>query len=493
MKTLSIDEVQQHNHKDDVWVIIHGKVYDLTKFLPEHPGGQKIILKYAGKDATKAFEPIHPPDIMQRFLPAEAFKGKLEDTTVVVDRETIEERHIAEARRNLPKLREMYNAFDFEAAAKSILPPQAWAYFSSGSNDEITLRENHNAFHRIWFRPRVMIDVKNVDCSTTMLGSYSSLPLYISATALGKLGHPEGELVLTQACKKTNVIQMISNFSSCSLDELVDAKGDQQAQWLQLYMNSDREVSKDLICHAEKRGIKGLFVTADTPQLGRREKDMRQTYLKNVSEEDSDDDDDDEENHGATQALTSFVDSSLCWDDIAWLKSITNMPILIKGVQTAEDAVLAAKYGCQGIVLSNHGGRQLDFSPSPIEILPEAIAALKKEKIGKEFEVYIDGGIRRGSDVFKAIALGAKGVGIGRPSLYAMSSYGVKGVERLLNLFQAEFEMVMRLMGVTSIDQIKPEMLDIRNLNNRFVSTTQDHLSEAVYDPMRPATRFSKI
>lgn len=154
------------------------------------------------------------------------------------------------------------------AVAKTVLKPDAWAYYSSGADDEISLRENHSAFHRIWLRPRVMVDVAKVDLSTTMLGTRVSMPLYITATALGKLGHPDGEKVLTRAAGKRNVIQMIPTLASCSFDEIVDARVPGQTQWLQLYVNSDREVSKKFVQHAEKRGIKALFITADAPQLG---------------------------------------------------------------------------------------------------------------------------------------------------------------------------------------------------------------------------------
>ncbi|CAO3686537.1 hypothetical protein G6F70_003853 [Rhizopus microsporus] len=495
MVVISLQEVEKHNTKDDIWVIIHGKVYDLTNFLPEHPGGQKVILKYAGKDATDAFDPIHPPDIIQRFLSPEVCKGEVDPEALakVEKVETEEDKRVRIARENMPRLEEMYNSFDFEAVAKTVLKSEAWAYYSSGADDEITMRENHNAYHRIWFKPRVMVNVKDVDPSTTMLGTRVSFPLYITATALGKLGHREGEVVLTRAAAKRNVIQMISTLSSCSFDEIVDASVPHQSQWLQLYVNSNRNVTETFIRHAEKRGMKGLFITADAPQLGRREKDMRQKYSLDAPEEIERSATEMRRDEGAARAISKFIDPSLCWDDIAWFKSITKMPILIKGIQTPEDAVLAAKHGCQGIVVSNHGGRQLDFAPSAIEILPEVMSALKREKLDEGFEVYVDGGIRRGSDIFKAIALGAKGVGIGRPSLYAMSSYGEAGVERLLELLQNEFEMVMRLMGVTSIDQIKPEMVDIRNLQDHFVANPKDYLGSYAYDKMYPRTHFSKL
>ncbi|KAI8344929.1 FMN-dependent dehydrogenase-domain-containing protein [Blakeslea trispora] len=495
MTILSPKEVAKHNKKDDIWVIIHGKVYDLTNFLPEHPGGQKIILKYAGKDATSAFEPIHPPDIIQRFLSPDVCKGSIDAEALAKEpkEESEEEKRIRLAREKMPRLEEMYNTFDFETVAKSVLKSDAWAYYSSGADDEISMRENHNAFHRIWLRPRVMVNVKNVDPSTIMLGSRSSMPVYITATALGKLGHPQGEVVLTKAAHKRNVIQMIPTLASCSFDEIVDAAGPDQSQWLQLYVNGNREVSEKFVRHAESRGMKGLFITADAPQLGHREKDMRQKYSQEEPDEFTRSGSEINRDQGAARAISSFIDPSLCWDDVAWFKSITKMPILIKGIQTPEDAVLAAKHGCQGIVLSNHGGRQLDFAPSSIEILAETMEALKKENLDKGFEVYIDGGIRRGTDIFKAIALGAKGVGIGRPCLYAMSTYGVAGVERLLELLQDEFEMVMRLMGVTSIAEIKPSMVDIRNIKDHFVSNPTDYLASSAYEKMQPRGHLSKL
>ncbi|KAI7859890.1 hypothetical protein BDC45DRAFT_431869 [Circinella umbellata] len=468
MKTISLEEVAKHTSKKDVWVIIHGKVYDLTAFLPEHPGGQKIIMKYAGRDATKAFDPIHPPDIIDRFLSPEVCLGEVDAASLASAPkvETEQEKQLRIAHENKPRLDEMYNAFDFESVAKNVLPPDAWAYYSSGSDDEVTMRENHNAFHRIWLRPRVMVDVAKIDMNTSMLGTKTAIPLYITATALGKLGHPDGEKVLTRAAAKRDVIQMIPTLASCSFDEIVATRADNQTQWLQLYVNSDR----------------------------RREKDMRQKYSQEAPDE-MDNDDSFQRDEGAARAISAFIDPSLNWKDVAWFKSITKMPIIIKGIQTAEDAVLAWKYGCAGVVLSNHGGRQLDFAPSAVEILPEVIDALKREGCDpkKDFDVYIDGGIRRGSDIFKAVALGAKGVGIGRPFLFAMSGYGDKGVERLIQLYQDELEMCMRLMGAKTIEDITPDMVDIRNLKDHFVANPTDYLAKHAYEKMHPRGNLSKL
>ncbi|KAI8139565.1 FMN-dependent dehydrogenase-domain-containing protein [Fennellomyces sp. T-0311] len=490
---LTLQEVSQHNTKDDLWVIIHGKVYDLTQFLPEHPGGQRIILKYAGQDATDAFDPIHPRDIIDRYLSPDVCKGEIDASALatVEKVETDEEKRLRLARENMPNLREMYNTFDFESVAKAVLKPEAWAYYSSGADDEISMRENHNAFHRIWLRPRVMVDVKDIDLSTHMLGTKVSTPLYITGTALGKLGHPEGELVLTRSAAETNIIQMIPTLASCSFDEIVDAALDSQTQWLQLYVNSDREITKAFVQHAEKRGIKGLFVTVDAPQLGRREKDMRVKYGDEAPEEMEQKDVSRDE--GAARYISTFIDPSLNWKDLPWLRSITNMPIILKGVQTPEDAVESARQGVQGIVLSNHGGRQLDFAPSGIEILPEVMEALQREGLDHGFEVYVDGGIRRGSDIFKALALGATGVGIGRPALFAMSTYGQAGVTRLIQLLQDELEMCMRLMGAPTVKHIQRGMVDIRNLKDHFVANPVDHLSHSAYERMVPRGLISKL
>src|SRR5690242_6587277 len=308
-----------------------------------------------------------------------------------------------------------------------------------------TLRENHSAFHKIWFRPRVLVDVEHVDMSTTMLGAKVDIPFYVTATALGKLGHPEGEVLLTRGAKKHNVIQMIPTLASCSFDEIMDA-ADDQVQWLQLYVNKDREVTKRIVQHAEKRGCKGLFITVDAPQLGRREKDMRSKFSDVGTSVQSTSGSAVDRSQGAARAISSFIDPSLSWKDIAWFQSITKMPILLKGVQCVEDVIRAVEVGVQGVVLSNHGGRQLDFARSGIEVLAEVMPVLRQRGWQDRIEVYVDGGVRRATDIIKAVALGAKGVGIGRPFLYAMSAYGLPGVDRAMQLLRDEMEMNMRLI-----------------------------------------------
>ncbi|KIK70452.1 hypothetical protein GYMLUDRAFT_273869 [Collybiopsis luxurians FD-317 M1] len=491
---LSGKEVAQHNSRESCWIIVHGKVYDVTEFLDDHPGGSRIILKYAGKDATQEYDPIHPPDAITSNLPPEKHLGPVEPDTVekVEVQITDEEKERLERIEQRPSLSEIINLHDFEAIAKVVMPTKAWAYYSSAADDEITLRENHAAYHRIWFRPRILRDVTTVDFSSTILGHKTSMPIYITATALGKLGHPDGELILTRAAAKHGIIQMIPTLASCSFDELVDGAQPGQIQFFQLYVNKDREITKRIVQHAESRGVKGLFITVDAPQLGRREKDMRQKFEAEDPAEFSKSGDTSDRSQGAARAISSFIDPGLKWSDLKWFKSITKMPLLLKGVQCWEDALEAYDQGMAGIVLSNHGGRQLDFARSGIEILAECVNKLKEERgltfPNEKFQLFVDGGVRRATDVLKAVALGATAVGIGRPFLYAYSAYGPEGVDKALQILRDEFEMNMRLLGAPTMKDIVPAMVDASNLHSHIVAVPDDTLYKANYEGIQHAT-----
>lgn len=340
------------------------------------------------------------------------------------------------------------------------------------------MRENRSAFHKIWFRPQILVNVEKVDYSTTMLGTKVDIPFYVTATALGKLGNPEGEVVLTRAARKHNVIQMIPTLASCSFDEIMDAADSDQVQWLQLYVNKDREITKKIVKHAEKRGCKGLFITVDAPQLGRREKDMRSKFTDVGSNVQSTSGESTDKSQGAARAISSFIDPSLSWKDIPWFQSITKMPILLKGVQRVEDVIRAIEAGVQGVVLSNHGGRQLDFARSGVEILAEVMPMLRERGWQNRIEIYIDGGVRRATDIIKALCLGAKGVGIGRPFLYAMSAYGQPGVDRAMQLLRDEMEMNMRLLGCCSVEELNPTLIDARGVTGHTTTVPIDVVSK---------------
>ncbi|KAL9632348.1 MAG: hypothetical protein Q9204_003831 [Flavoplaca sp. TL-2023a] len=483
---LSGQEVAKHNNDSDCWVIIHGKAYDVTEFKEDHPGGKQIILKWAGKDATETYDPIHPPDTLDKFLDQSKHLGEVDMDTVHQDEAEVDPDEIERRERikRMPILEQCYNLMDFEAVARRVMKKTAWAYYSSGADDEITMRENHSAYHKIWFRPRVLVDVEKIDLSTKMLGSKVDIPFYVTATALGKLGNPEGEVILTRGAKKHNVVQMIPTLASCSFDEIVEAKQGDQTQWLQLYVNKDRAITKRIVQHAEKRGCKGLFITVDAPQLGRREKDMRSKFSDVGSNVQDTGGDNVDRSQGAARAISSFIDPALSWKDIPWFLSITKMPILLKGVQRVEDVIRAIETGVQGVVLSNHGGRQLDFARSGIEVLAEVMPVLRERGWENRIEIYVDGGVRRATDIIKALCLGAKGVGIGRPFLYAMSAYGLPGVDRAMQLLKDEMEMNMRLIGCSKVDQLNPTLVDTRGLNLHSTTVPVDTLGLGIYDPL---------
>ncbi|KAI8928165.1 glyoxylate dehydrogenase [Entophlyctis helioformis] len=510
---ISFAEVQKHNTAKDCWVVIHGRVFNLTPFLSEHPGGSKVIAKEAGTDATAAFDQVHPKDIIDQILPAELCLGPVDPASLpaaavpaAASGQALAAGGTVAATRadgamspHCPPLDAVLNLFDFESIAKTVLTKEAWAYYSSGGDDELTLQENRAAFHRIWLRPRVLVNVKHIDMSTTMLGQRSTLPVYITATALGKLGHPQGEVVLTHAAGTRGVVQMIPTLASCTFDDMINARVPGQPQFYQLYVNSDRKLTERLVRKAEQVGIKGLFITVDAPEIGRREKDMRVKFINSAP--DVMDASSVQRSQGAARAISHFIDPSLSWADIPWFRSITTMPIVLKGIQTGEDAVFAFDAGVDGIVVSNHGGRQLDTCRSGIEVLEEVVAALEAHGVwahgkplgGRRFEIYLDGGVRRATDIYKAIALGAKGVGLGRPFLYAMATYGQKGVERALDLLRDELEMVMRLMGVTRIEDIKRSSVVTTSLSFHAGTPLRDALANATYEPLGlPAMQVSK-
>lgn len=459
---VTVEELRRHTSADDgVWVAINGHVYDLTSFLTLHPGGVDIIMKYAGCDASLIFNKFHAKDVFSKYLSPENYLGpligemeKAEDITEDHDEERLERIE------NKPPLAAMFNLSDFEYVAKRILPKSAWSYYSGGSDDEVTLRENANAFRRIFFHPKVLINTSEVEMGTEMLGTKTDAPFYCSAAAAAKLGHPDGELAIAEGCGAENIIQMISSAASYSFDEITDAsKEEGTSQWFQLYVHADRTLSYEMIEACKEKGVKGIFVTVDTPLFGRREKDLRFKVPL-----------DDDESDGSSTSddfILSYKDAGLCWDDIDKFKKATNLPIVLKGVQRVEDVLLAIEHKVDGVVLSNHGGRQLDFARAPVEILADVMPVLREKKLENKIEVYVDGGISRGSDVIKALCLGAKGVGLGRSFLYANSAYGKKGVVKACQLLKDEIARDMKLLGVSKLEDLKPELLDLRNLHSR--------------------------
>ncbi|KAL5537442.1 hypothetical protein UlMin_045940 [Ulmus minor] len=345
---------------------------------------------------------------------------------------------------------EPVNVNEFRELAREVLPKMYYDFHTGGAEDEYTLKQNIQAFQRIMLRPRVLVDVSKIDMSTTVLGYKISAPIMIAPTSRQQLAHPEGEVATARAAAASNTIMVMSFSSSCTVEEV--ASSCNAVRFFQLYIFKRRDVSAQLVRRAERSGFKAIVLTVDNPRIGRREADIKNKMisprLKNFEglisvEVDSD------KGSNLEAYANSTLDDSLCWEDISWLKSITKLPILIKGVLTHEDARKAVEVGVDGIVVSNHGARQLDYSPPTISVLEEVVQAVRGR-----VPVLFDGGVRRGTDVFKALALGAKAVLIGRPVIYGLASMGETGVKKVIEMLKNELELTMALSGCPSIEDI---------------------------------------
>lgn len=348
---------------------------------------------------------------------------------------------------------EITNVSEYEAIAKQKLPKMVYDYYASGAEDEWTLKENREAFSRILFRPRVLIDVSNIDMTTTVLGFKISMPIMIAPTAMQKMAHPEGEYATARASSAAGTIMTLSSWATSSVEEV--ASTGPGIRFFQLYVYKDRSVVAQLVRRAERAGFKAIVLTVDTPILGRREADIKNRFilppyltLKNFEDLDLGKMDKTSDS-GLASYVASQVDRTLSWKDIKWLQTITTMPILVKGIITGEDATLAVQSGAAGIIVSNHGARQLDYVPATISALEEVVKAAQGR-----IPVFLDGGVRRGTDVFKAMALGASGIFIGRPVLFALAADGEAGVRKVLQMLRDEFELTMALSGCRSLKEI---------------------------------------
>ncbi|KAI9121033.1 hypothetical protein K1719_008066 [Acacia pycnantha] len=351
------------------------------------------------------------------------------------------------------RMEEITNVTEYEAIAKEKLPKMIYDYYASGAEDQWTLKENRSAFSRILFRPRILVDVSKIDLSTTVLGFKISMPIMIAPTAMQKMAHPEGEYATARAASAAGTIMTLSSWATSSAEEV--ASTGTGIRFFQLYVYKDRNIVVQLVKRAERAGFKAIALTVDTPILGRREADIKNRFalppnltLKNfeglnLGKIDKTDD------SGLASYVASQVDRSLGWKDVKWLQTITSLPILVKGVLTAEDARLAIEVGAAGIIVSNHGARQLDYVPATIMALEEVVKAVQGR-----VPVFVDGGFRRGTDVFKALALGASGVFIGRPVLFSLAADGEAGVRKVLQMLRDEFELTMALSGCRSLKEI---------------------------------------
>jgi len=332
---------------------------------------------------------------------------------------------------------------DFEALARERLPHTTFEFIASGAADEVTLRWNREAFDCIKLRPRVLTDISLIDTGITLLGDSLAHPILLAPVAYQKLMHPEGEIAAARGAAGT--IYVMSTAATCAIEE-VAATG--ARVWLQVYLQSDRSVTRDLVQRAEAAGVRALCLTVDTPVIGTRNRqarakftlppDLPTPHLDKLGRR--------------RLSVVSATREAITWKDVEWLRANTRLPLLLKGILDADDAQRAVESGAAGIIVSNHGGRNLDTVPATIEALPAIVERVR-------MPILIDGGIRRGTDVIKAIALGAAAVLIGRPYAYGLAVGGTEGVARVLAILREELETAMALLGRASISALDRSVL----------------------------------
>jgi 4-hydroxymandelate oxidase len=339
------------------------------------------------------------------------------------------------------------NVEEFEALARETLEKSVYDYYAGGAEDEITVAANREAFRRLFLKYRVLADVSRVDLSTELLGVPLAFPVILAPTALHRLAHPEGEKMTARAAAAAGTLMTLSTVSSVPLEE-VAAAAPAGARWFQLYCNEDRADTERLVARAHRAGYRAIVLTVDAPILGRRERDVRNrfevpaglTAHPAARPRES----------GGQWALSSLIGQpALSWKDLAWLRSLSPMPLILKGIVRGDDAARAVDEGAAAVWVSNHGGRQLDTAIPTADALSEVVRA-----VAGQVPVIVDGGIRRGTDVLKALALGACAAAIGRPQLWGLASSGEEGVRLVLEMFREELALAMALSGCRALSEI---------------------------------------
>ncbi|KAI9042546.1 putative mitochondrial cytochrome b2 [Aspergillus affinis] len=492
-KLVSTNQVAGHSTPENCWIVVNKQVWDVTDFVEDHPGGSSVILKYAGRDATKAYSEVHVPGLLKSNLPPQKYMGILDESTI--DDEWVKEPPAENPQVILenekPPLHTLINSYDFELVASKTASSKTWAFFSSAATDLLTRDANKSCFDRIWFRPRVLRNVRSVNSKTTMLGVDCSLPLFVSPAAMAKLIHPEGERAIARACESKGIMQGVSNNSSYPMEDLREA-APSASFFFQLYVNRDRAKSAALLqqCSANPN-IKAIFVTVDAASPGKREADERvkadETLSVPMAPSKAKND---KKGGGLGRVMAGFIDPGLTWEDLVWVRKHTHLPVCLKGVMSADDAILAMEAGLDGILLSNHGGRNLDTSPPSIITLLELHR--RCSEIFDRMEIYVDSGIRRGTDILKAVCLGATAVGMGRSMLYA-ANYGQDGVEHLIDIIKDELETAMRNTGITSLDEAGPDLVHTGDVDHLVPLARQHPYARKVAKGRRRPATNSKL
>ena len=381
------------------------------------------------------------------------------------------------------RLRKGVSVADLRSIARRRIPRGVFDYIDGGAEDELAMKANADAYRRLTFRPRVLRDMSEVDTSTTLLGKPMSIPVVLAPTGFTRIADPEGELAVARAAERAGVPYSLSTFGTRSIEEVAAVSTGRL--WFQLYVMKDRGLSAEMVQRAREAGYEALCLTVDTAEFGKRERDHRRGFtlppkigpstildgivhpgwtwkfvtsepivFANLAGRSSHD------GSSAVSLSETFHtqhDSSVSWKDIEWLREHWDRPIVLKGIQTVDDAVMAADAGVEAIALSNHGGRQLDSAPVPLELLPHVVDA-----VGGRLEIICDGGVRRGSDVVKAIALGANACMAGRAYLYGLAAAGEAGVDHMLNMISEDVRRTMALIGCSTVKEIDREYLALR-------------------------------
>jgi 4-hydroxymandelate oxidase len=346
--------------------------------------------------------------------------------------------------------------FDYARIAPEHMSTIASEYINGGAADELTLRWNRESYDRIRLRPRILVDVSKLDTRVTLFGQELPFPILLAPAAYHRLAHPDGEIATAKGAGAAGATFVVSTSATASLEEIAHVAT--RPLWFQLYVQPDRDFTRTLIQRAEATGCQALVVTVDSPVLGPRYRETRTQFtlppgversnLKGLKTATGG------QRPSESNIYSALLDPSLTWKEIEWVRSLTNLPMVLKGILTGDDATRAADVGASGIIVSNHGGRNLDTLPATIDALPEVVVSIKGR-----VPVLVDGGIRRGTDVLKAIALGASAVLIGRPYLHGLAVGGAEGVARVVNILRREFEMAMALTGRTSVAQIDASVI----------------------------------
>ncbi|KAL2262306.1 hypothetical protein VTK26DRAFT_1810 [Humicola hyalothermophila] len=485
-KVFSAEEVAKHTSPESCWVVLHGNVYDVTEFLPEHPGGSKIILQLAGRDATPEYDPIHPPGTLEENLKPSAKLGTVDPDSLKKLQGQNAAGESDQEKAPPPPLHTLLNLDEIEAAAKTQVSKKCWAYYFSAADDSLSKSYNNAVYRQILLRPRIFVDCRVASTATTLLkGAIRvSTPVYVSPAAMARLAHPDGEAGIARGVSRFGALQLVSHNASMTPEQIVADAAEGQVFGWQLYVQNDRRKSEAMLARINRMRdrYKCVVLTLDAPVPSNRELDIKagleeaqarrpvvgavdETSAGNKEKNPADKRPGAEAGIGRQMFWGTAAD--LTWETtLPWLARHTDLPIVLKGLQTHEDAYLAAQYARRhpgtvaAIILSNHGGRSLDTAPPAVHTLLE----IRKycPEVFNAVEVWVDGGIRRGTDVVKALCLGARAVGVGRAALYGLGAGGWKGVERTFEILHDEIETCMKMLGAKDLSELGPRFVNTR-------------------------------